>query len=68
LAITGRAAPGDQPCRVAQVLAGGVARGYLKPKNAMTPRWTKELWPHNLNQMVAGKTGQFTSVSMLSFS
>lgn len=28
-----------------------------KPNNATTPCWTKQPWPHNLNQTVSGKSG-----------
>lgn len=28
-----------------------------RPKNDTTPYWTRQHWPHNLNQMVSGKPG-----------
>ncbi|MEW9612993.1 hypothetical protein AB3G45_03945 [Shinella sp. S4-D37] len=28
-----------------------------RPKNDITPCWTRQPWPHNLNQTVSGKAG-----------
>jgi hypothetical protein len=30
-----------------------------KPRNATTPSWTSQLWPHNLTQTASGELGRF---------
>lgn len=39
-----------------------------RPNNDTTPCWTRQPWPHNLNQMVSGKPGRFTPLSLYLFS
>ncbi|WP_210252793.1 hypothetical protein, partial [Agrobacterium vitis] len=34
----------------------GISR-QPRPKNDTTPYWTRQPWPHNLNQTVSGKAG-----------
>lgn len=54
-----------------EVIRAGMKEGGLsaiyrppKPKSATMPRWTSQLWPHNLNQTASGNPGAVQNASI----